>query len=145
MTDLVHGNETSSTPITRDNLFNMIVNKNYPIPTQASRSDEYANMNSFGHSFILDGWLRLEYSITTTEFVDPIFGEPSFVTDNTQRIFDLTHVNFGWNGENDGYYLPEAFDLTTDKYREYAEEGDIDIYKPKVYDLNVQYLTYDLP
>ena len=140
MTGLAHGNETSSTPITRDNLFNMIVNKNYPIPTQASRSDS----DSYGHSFILDGWLRLEYSLLGYRQGEIIIRSTS-MNDNTQHTFDLVHVNFGWRGENDGYYLPDAFDLTADKYREYAEEGDIDIYKPKVYDLNVQYLTYKLP
>lgn len=140
MTDLAHGNETSSTPVTRDDLFNMIVNKNYPIPTQASRS----NSDGYGHSFILDGWLRLEYSLLGYRQGEIIIRSTS-MNDNTQHTFDLVHVNFGWRGENDGYYLPDAFDLTADEYREYAEEGDIDIYKPKVYDLNVQYLTYNLP
>ena len=66
------------------------------------------------------------------------------IEDNLQRTIDLVHVNFGWGGYCDGYYLPDAFDLNADKYREYAEEYDIESYESIIYDLNVKYVVYDL-
>ena len=56
--------------------------------------------------------------------------------------FDLVHVNFGWGGQSDGYYLPDAFDLNADKYREYAEMYDSESYMSYVYDLDVQYVIF---
>ncbi len=136
--NFVFGNETYNPSVTRSDLFNMIVNKNYPVPTQASRSDS----NAYGHSFILDGWLRLEYS----RYLYVKVGDSDIHRqDYLQYCFDLVHVNFGKGGDCDGYYLPEAFDLSEDKYREYAEENDKISGSHAVYDLNVQYLVYDLP
>ncbi|MBR5105805.1 MAG: hypothetical protein IKU93_05145, partial [Alistipes sp.] len=60
-----------------------------------------------------------------------------------QRNFDLVHINLGWGGYCDGYYLLDAFDLSESRYKEYAEEGDYGIANGYVYDLNVGYTIYD--
>lgn len=140
MTNFVFGNETYNTPVTKSDLFNMIVNKNYPVPTQASRSDS----NGYGHSFILDGWLRLEYSLIGYKHIETSPGVLQRIQDYIRRNFDLVHVNLGREGECDGYYLPDAFDLSEDKYREYAEDNDRRGGSYAVYNLNVQYLIYDI-
>lgn len=98
----------------------MIVNKNYPIPTQALKS----NHAGFGHSFVIDGWLRLEYSVLTYLMVEEAPGLIRRKPDNLQFNFDLAHVNFGYGGDLDGYYLPGAFDSSRDEFRDYAEEND---------------------
>ena len=53
-------------------------------------------------------------------------------------------VNFGWGGSCDGYYLPDAFDLNADKYREYAEDNDDPSNMSYVYDLDILYTIYRL-
>lgn len=127
------GNEHSQTPVTRSDIFDMIISKNYPVNAKAFDDDTNEHW-----SFTLDGWLRLEYSVLSFNVQ-----EPATTNDNIQNRFDLVHVNFGSGGLCDGYYLPDAFDLTRDKYREYAEENDIDYDRNCVYDLNVEYLIYD--
>ena len=57
---------------------------------------------------------------------------------------DLVHINFGWNGRCDGYYLPDAIDLTEAKYAEYAEDADIVLTSYRVYNLNIGYIIYSL-
>ena len=132
-----YGNEESDIPITRSDIFNMINYKGYPVNARANNS--MSNNPNNGHSFILDGWLRLEYSTVAVE------GSMSGSTViNRQYNFDLVHVNFGWSGQCDGYYLPDAFDLNADKYREYAEPNDEEYEKQNVYDLNFKYLIYEL-
>lgn len=125
----------------QEQLFNMIINKNIPVPTQASCS----NASNPGHSFVIDGWLRLEYSLLCYWSNEIIPGVIERKEDNVQHKIDLVHVNFGRNGDNDGYYLPDAFDLIKDEYRDYAEDGDRRSGTPLIYDLNVQYVIYDVP
>ena len=131
-----YGNENSSNPITRDDLFNMINYKNFPVNATAHSYKPDGSSEIEGHAFVLDGWLRLEYSQVKVDATNGII--------NSQRNFDLVHVNFGWDGRCDGYYLPDAFDLTTDRYREYEESGDEEYEMQYVFDLNVTYLIYDM-
>ena len=44
----------------------------------------------------------------------------------------------------DVYYLPDAIDLTTNKYHAYAEPDDEEGLAQAVYDLNVEYLIYEM-
>ena len=139
--DIVFTRNNDSIPITQSHLFDMIVNKNYPIPTQANKS----NSIGFGHSFIIDGWLRLEYSVLTYLMVEEAPGIIGRKPDNLQFSFDLVHVNFGEGGDLDGYYLPGAFDSSRDEFRDYAEENDLKNSSGNVYNMNVEYLIYDMP
>ena len=123
----------------RDEIFNMVLNNNYPVIVRADNSN---NVND-KHFFVLDGWLRLEYSIVTSELID-LGGHDTFVRiDNTQCSFDLAHINLGWDGFCDGYYLPDAFDLTERKYQDYAEPNESGSGN-YVYDLNVGYIVYGM-
>ena len=133
-------NQNSNTQITKNEIFNMIVNKNIPLAAQGE-----CDGMVYGHSFVLDGLLRLEYSIAVTKHIsDELVGGIGYKRDLIRYHFDLVHVNFGWEGRCDGYYLPDAFDLTKTKYKEYSEESDSNDLLPYVFDLDVEYLTYEL-
>ena len=134
-----HGNASYNPPITNNDIFNMIVAYNYPVIAQATNSITGGDT----HCFVLDGLLRLEYSLlfTNSEEIAPDIRSN---LDNFQYNFDLVHINLGWNGQCDGYYLPDAFNLTEDKYREYAEEHDIDTSSSYVFDMLVVYLIYGM-
>lgn len=126
-----------------DDLFDMIVIKNYPVVTKARR--DKGNGQTSGHAFVLDGWLRLQYSMlyysTSGDMFPEIVGDRQ---DNRQLTIDLVHTNFGWNGLCDGYYLPDAFNLTVQKYGDYAEENDVYGTMNRIYDLNIGYLLFEL-
>ncbi|MBE6197774.1 MAG: hypothetical protein E7141_03745 [Rikenellaceae bacterium] len=139
MSSTHYGNEESDIPITRDDLFNMIIYKNFPVNVSARTYVEVGSTTTAGHSFVLDGWLRLEYSTVNADI-----GMNGTSIINRQHNFDLVHVNLGWKGDNDGYYLPDAFDLTEDKYREYAELNDKEDATQYVFDLNVNYIIYEM-
>ena len=129
----------SNVSVVRDKIFNMVLNENYPVIVRADNSDNVEDK----HFFILDGWLRLEYTVITTELINIDIDNPYLLTDYTQRSFDLAHINLGWNGFCDGYYLPDAFDLTTRKYQDYAEPNESGT-SNRVYDLNVGYIVYNM-
>ena len=129
----------SSSDVTKNDLFDMIVRKNLPVNARADDAN-----GTGGHSFILDGWLRLEYSQTGLHPVDMGNGFTVNYPNNTQYQFDLVHVNFGWNGTCDGYYLPGAFDTSSNNFNEYAEENDNDVIRSYKYNLNINYVTYEL-
>ena len=143
MSSAKYGNagSTSKDVVTNDDIFNKIVVDNYPVTVQALNGITGGD----GHAFVLDGWLRLEYSVLSLLPNDNNEGLQGWnKIDNVQYNFDLVHVNFGWNGNYDGYFLLGAFDLTEDVYHEYAEENDHSYTTPIIYDLNVNYLIYDL-
>ena len=129
----------SSSVVTKNDLFDMIVRKNLPVNARAD--DENGNE---GHSFILDGWLRLEYSLIGLHPEDMGNNFIVYFPNNTQYQFDLVHVNFGWNGTCDGYYHPGSFDTSSDEFHDYAEEDDNAVVRPYNYDIDVRYLTYEL-
>ena len=122
-------------------LFSMIVDKNYPVNCHASRIEEDGDI--MGHCFNADGWLRLQY---TNDIVGNVTvnGQTSIGVDHVQYKFDLLHINFGWSGTGDGYYLPGAFDTSSDTFDEYKEENDSDTSMNRNYNLNVRYVTFEL-
>ena len=135
-------NENPNLSVVDSEVLNMIVINNFPVVTSAKNSASTAEVvNEYG--FVIDGLLRLEYSLLFGNSED-IAPDIRSSLDNVQYHFDLVHINLGWNGQCDGYYLPGAFDLTEDKYREYAEEHDTESASSSVFDLNVKYLTYSL-
>ena len=129
----------SNASVVRDKIFNMVLNKNYPVVVRADNSNNVDDK----HFFVLDGWLRLEYSVITTEYDHTGIENIYFRNDYTQHSFDLAHINLGWNGFCDGYYLPDAFDLTKRKYQDYAEPNESGS-SNHVYDLNVGYIVYNM-
>ena len=129
----------SSSVVTKNVLFDMIVRKNLPVNARADDEN-----GTEGHSFILDGWLRLEYSQIGLHPEDMGNNFIVYFPNNTQYQFDLVHVNFGWNGTCDGYYHPGSFDTSSDEFHDYAEEDDNAVVRPYNYDIDVRYLTYEL-
>ena len=61
-----------------------------------------------------------------------------------QRRFDLLHINLGWGGSCDGYYLPGSFDLSSNEFGEYDEENDGSNTAQQIYDIAVVYYMFDL-
>ncbi len=92
----------------------MIVNDLRPVYTRASSGGDY------GHAFIMDGWMTMEY---TKQVITPPMTSPTIDLKHYQ--FDLVHVNFGWDGRCDGYYIPRQFDTSQIKFDEWADENDI--------------------
>ena len=123
----------------KDILFDKIVSKNYPIDCVAYREE---NNNYYGHCFNADGWLRLEYTYTT--FHGGMGHGTTGQVINTQNRYDLLHINFGWGGQGDGYYLPGAFNVASNTYDDYREENDIDVNWSRNYSIEVKYIVYDL-
>ncbi|MBR5106209.1 MAG: C10 family peptidase [Alistipes sp.] len=138
MANTVYGNESTRPSVTINDVFTTLFTRNYPVIVRAE--DSYAS--SGGHAFIFDGWLRIEYNLLANR---PMEGMPEISRpDNTQIQFDLVHLNLGWYGCADGYYLPDAINLTEDKYYEYAEDNDTTVPQPYIYDLDMHYLIYRL-
>ena len=123
--------------ISLNDLFTMIVNKNQPIFTSARRVD---GDDTKGHAFVLDGWLRLEY---TYSIVASAGAGSINITDGRDQ-FDLVHINFGWSGSADGYYLPGAFNIASDEFDDYYEDNDSPSNMNRNYNLNVAYILYEL-
>lgn len=117
-----------------DKLFESIVSKNVPVDCYAIGNKDDGDI--IAHCFNVDGWLRLEYSTSRIEFANPV----SHLY-HEQKRFDLLHVNFGWRGRGDGYYVSGAFDTENREYTEDNDGGDPPI--PKCYNKDVCYLTFD--
>lgn len=122
--------------VSTDDLFTMIVRNNYPVISQASRLE---NDKTYAHAFVLDGWLRLEYTYSIITGTGPYI-----YTEDYRSQFDLVHVNFGWDGVCDGYYLPTSFDTTSSQYNDYAEENDINATNNRKYDFEIWHMIYNL-
>lgn len=60
------------------------------------------------------------------------------------KQFDLVHVNFGWGGKSDGYYIPRSFDVSNHEFDDYQEDNDEPIFYPYNFCISTCYLTYDL-
>ncbi len=126
-----------------DNLFNKIVYQNYPVDCYATRLEENnGEIDTVGHCFVADGWLRLQY--TFTSYTNNNQGVSNLIENYNQHRFDLVHINFGWNGNCDGYYLPGVFDSTKNEFIDYREDEDMPTVGEYFYDIVFCYLMYEL-
>lgn len=115
----------------KDDAFDMIVRQQLPLYVGAQ--DVLTNE---GHAFILDGWLRLEYTFDRI----PIGGSSK----RSRYNFDLVHCNFGYDGMGDGYYTPGAFDLSRDNNVEEKEDNDLPWYGEDTnYNVDVYQITFN--
>ncbi len=128
--------------ITDIEIFDMIVNHNYPVLCDAYTIDNSSSTGYSGHAFVLDGWVRLQY--TTILLGASTIGGNQAENDYRQDTFDLVHVNFGWSGACDGYYLLNAFDVSSNEFDDYNEDDDIEYNLNYKFNLNVNYTTYNL-
>ena len=124
--------------VSNSDLYTMIAVKNYPVTTSATTYTDPEQTKTAGHAFVLDGWMKLEYTYDSNTI--SIGGS---VTE-LKGQFDLVHVNFGWNGNSDGYYLPQSFNITSDEFRKYMEENDVPTYYNYNFDMGVYYVMYDI-
>lgn len=119
LTQLGCKNIVFTNEFTNEDIYDMIVNNFLPVYMQASSLTPDEEENAC-HAFVLDGWLAMEYE----KFVIiPPYGIPPTIDINRIQ-FDLVHVNFGYGGDCDGYYIPGAFDMTETEFDEWADEGD---------------------
>jgi hypothetical protein len=81
-----------------------------------------------GHDWLIDGYLKHQQAVTVTYTWYPtsllvqtranvLVPQPYTTTETYNRHRDFFHNNFGWNGTDNGYYVPGIFD-TSDDYNE---------------------------
>lgn len=120
----------------KDDIFEMIVLHQLPVYSAATRIKADGSRSS--HAFVLDGWLKVEY---TQEIKGVILSGPRV----SRHTFDLVHCNFGWGGQADGYYIPGAFNLNSSEYKGLGEEDDSDVlYNNYNYNLNVYEIIFNI-
>lgn len=81
--------------------------------------------NATGHAWIIDGYKERVDHVKVYNVTNPLFdengkfippaGEPSMEYDSV--IYSLSHINWGWNGKNNGYY--DAGVYNANKCKEY--------------------------
>ncbi|HJA98590.1 MAG TPA: C10 family peptidase [Candidatus Alistipes avicola] len=115
----------------KNDAFDMIVRQQLPLFVGAQERSTNA-----GHAFILDGWLRLEYTFDRM----PIGG----ASERTRESFDLVHCNFGFDGMGDGYYTPGAFNLSRDNNNDEKEDNDFPWYGEDTdYSVDIYQITFN--
>jgi hypothetical protein len=84
----------------------------------------YTYQNS--HTWLIDGYLKQQQAVTVTYTWHPILNNPTpitrtrvlpeaFTTTETYNYSrEFFHNNFGWNGTDNGYYVPGIFDASSD-------------------------------
>ena len=62
-----------------------------------------------GHAWVLDGYMEvIQQDVTRTTYSD--FTEDVVIDETVLK--KLLHVNWGWVGRSDGYYLSDVFDTS---------------------------------
>ena len=67
-----------------------------------------SNEQNEGHAFVIDGchYMTVHYY----EAMQNEDGLWQIINDAGTKHFDYNHVNWGWNGDGNGYYLASVFD-----------------------------------
>jgi hypothetical protein len=60
-----------------------------------------------GHSWVIDGCKRLQFHVINRLELNSL-GEPT----ETRNTYNYAHVNWGWDGRGNGYYLTNVFDTS---------------------------------
>ena len=84
----VRGNCFKHTELTGSGIGNLAINISY----------------SGGHAWVLDGIIKLRRQVTVMNM------STQTVIQSYYQDKNLLHCNFGWDGDQNGYYLSEAFD-----------------------------------
>jgi hypothetical protein len=80
---------------------------------------------SEGHAWLIDGYLKQQQAITVTYTWYPtsmlvqtranvLMPQPYTTTETYDVNREYFHNNFGWNGDDNGYYVPGIFDASDD-------------------------------
>lgn len=81
--------------------------------------------NGDGHEWVADGGIRIGRIEYRTSYATDLDGNP--VTTKKEYLDLLIHFNWGWNGNCNGYFEPEVFNVDAAKYSDiptYQEDGD---------------------
>lgn len=70
----------------------------------------YPNKEDGGHAWVIDGYKSRSF-IRKTEYINP-FG-PTPVPDIEETEYNYVHINWGWDGRNNGYFLSGVFDTAS--------------------------------
>lgn len=66
----------------------------------------YPGKEGMGHAWVIDGYKTRKF-IRVTEYLNP-FG-PTPIPDIEETEYRYVHVNWGWNGSNNGYFTSGVF------------------------------------
>ena len=99
------------------------------------RGENHQNNKVSGHAWVLDGLMNIK--VTSNEYERP-FGQLLWtLVESITTYTYYNHFNWGWNGNNNGYFLSNVFDVTQYKI---LDEGSV---STEAYNLehDVQILT----
>ncbi len=117
-------------------LFASYLNSNKLIYMEGNRMDD--NNQVFGHAWVVDGECR--YNVHITEW-KRAFGDTewTFVRDGGLISTSYMHINWGWDGNCNGYFAANVFNSANGIYdfTEYPHVNDV----YKTYNQTVQYFT----
>lgn len=106
----------------------------------------FGNNPNSGHFWIIDGWR--EYNVV--KWILHIYKYRKIGSPRIDSIYNCTyynykmHCNFGWNGQCDGYYSDNIFDVTTPNLDIDETVGDIISTNTNPYTDNFKIVTYTL-
>lgn len=90
-------------------------------------TDSDGNVQLAGHAWVIDGYKsRVHHYKRYMEYKGVILA----VLEETETTYNYLHVNWGYDGRNNGYFLNGVFDLQ----QEYDYDYDIAIWNDLVYD-----------
>jgi hypothetical protein len=100
------------------------LNNDRPVYIKGTTNQGFLGLTSSGgrHSWLIDGYLKQQQTVTVTYTWHPILNIPTpitrtrvlpeaFTTTETYNYSrEFFHNNFGWHGKDNGYYVPGIFD-----------------------------------
>lgn len=96
-----------------------------------------------GHAWIIDG---RRFTQTTIYKVTTLDGQ--LISREYVRSYwtNYIHCNFGWDGDCDGYYNYNTFDVTKRKYGDMLEQdyGDVSDISNYIFDTDLAFIKYDI-
>jgi hypothetical protein len=74
--------------------------------------------NNYGHAWLADGSMHIRYTIITYNNVS-IIGSEDSDTSTTYEDYYYVHLNWGWGGHCNGYFIFDLFDTSKAKMYDY--------------------------
>jgi hypothetical protein len=102
------------------------LNNERPVYTKGNTDQDFFGLfaSGVGHTWLIDGYLNQQQTVTVTYTWHPILNIPTpitrtrvlpeaFTTTETYNYSrEFFHNNFGWQGKDNGYYVPGIFDTS---------------------------------
>lgn len=93
------------------------------------------------HAWNIDGYKIKERTITKKELVSTTTGYEEKIISTTVEHYDMVHCDFGWHGENNGYYVSGVFNLKDPRIE---HDGNDRNKKEYNFNSNIRLITYIL-